>query len=95
MDITGVVLCQVVKSQSTRGCADADKEEWDIIDTEADAGATARPPQYLQNNEVISDNQTFLKLDVSGETAKMNDENPQTDTSTASTRTVNGNLHHE
>ena len=93
MDITGAV-CQVVKSRSTRGCTDADKEEWDIIDTEADA-ATTRPSQYLQNNEVVSDKQTSLKSDVSRETAKTNDENPQSDTSTASTRTANVNLHHD
>lgn len=39
LDITGAV-CQVVKSRSTRGCADADKEEWDIID---DYSATMSP----------------------------------------------------
>ena len=90
MDITGAV-CQALKSRSTRGCTDADKEEWDIIDPEADA-ATSCPSQYMQNNEVISDKQTSLKLDVLGETAITNDENPQTDTSTASMRTVNVNL---
>mmetsp|Transcript_4218 Transcript_4218/g.8060 ORF Transcript_4218/g.8060 Transcript_4218/m.8060 type:complete len:821 (-) Transcript_4218:64-2526(-) len=39
LDITGAV-CQVVKSRCTRGCADADKEEWDIID---DFSATTSP----------------------------------------------------
>lgn len=94
MDITGAV-CQAVKSRSTGGsrCTDADKEEWDIIDTEADA-ATSRPSQYLQNNEDISDKQTSLKSNVSREIATTNNENPQSDTSTASTRTVDANLHH-
>jgi len=31
LDITGAV-CEPIKSRSMRGCADADKEEWDIID---------------------------------------------------------------
>ena len=31
LDITGAV-CEVVKSRTIKGCADADKEEWDIVD---------------------------------------------------------------
>ena len=34
LDITGAV-CQVIKARVMKGCADADKEEWDIIDPNA------------------------------------------------------------
>jgi hypothetical protein len=53
LDITGAV-CQVVKSRTIRGCADADTEEWDIIDDDeaitcqADIGKT-------QGDEEISE----------------------------------------
>ncbi len=39
LDITGAV-CKVVKSRVIKGCADADKEEWDIIDPDMDTHAT-------------------------------------------------------
>ncbi len=39
LDITGAV-CEVVKSRVMKGCDDADKEEWDIMDPEAQLSRT-------------------------------------------------------
>lgn len=67
LDITGAI-CQVVKSRCTRGCADADKEEWDIIDLKADV-ATVHYSQHLQAHEVSREKLTSLESDIVGNTA--------------------------
>ncbi len=62
IDITGAV-CEIVKSRVMKGCEDADKEEWDIIDPEVEPkiikskvtskkpGIPSLPPPH-QNNAV-------------------------------------------
>ena len=67
LDITGAV-CQVVKSRCTRGCADADKEEWDIIDPEGEV-TTVHASRYLQAQEASSEKLTVLKSNISRKTA--------------------------
>jgi hypothetical protein len=48
LDISADV-CEVVKARTMKGCADADKEEWDIVDDEIEVNLTkiVIPPQTI------------------------------------------------